>query len=688
MYDELVQLDAKAAERYADKNPRRVLRALEYIRQTGNPFSSLWEATHRSANVDAAYFAIQWDRQVLYDRINTRCDHMWNNGIFEETQRALDTPVDRYAQSLRTVGYKEVCEVLLDGRDSDEALEAFKMSSRRYAKRQMTWFKADERYLWFDGDEGAETIASKIYDHIRTLRSFATIRRLAVQQQTRGYLAVIRRTLPFIGVFLVVVALNAQDTTKLPSYSAPFPSQFDSTQAVKSLTKRLNSLFNTRAYRRSKESIQVYSITRGVTLYEKSPELALTPASNTKLFSTNAAFYALRNDGMLKTEIRATGQLMPDGTLEGDLYIVGRGDALLTVNDIEEMADKLFAIGLRRVHGTIYGDPSFFDNQTNRAIYSGDGEDVQRLAPITALSHSMGKIAIVVSATSKGYISAQTIPQSDAIVLKRLTKRRKGRRRIRVTSTVDNNGKQIISVSGSPGANRTKTVYVDMRSPALNLAGALSNRLRSGGIMNDTLIGVQAAPENARVLTSFSRPFVEMASVVNKRSHNYLAEHVFKLVGGLYGGQTSTAAKAKEMILSTLDSMGVYRKGAMFNDGSGLSRRNLVCARTVVELLTKIRSMPYSEDFYNCLSIAAVDGTLRGRMHNTPADSNMCGKTGTLRSVSSLSGYVTTRDGELLAFSVISNGPYKRNFKATENQVAIELASFSYRSSPAATKKK
>lgn len=489
----------------------------------------------------------------------------------------------------------------------------------------------------------------------------------------------IRRTISFVVVFGIALALYAQDTTKTPSYTPPFPTQFDTAVAIRSLRATLDGLFSTSAYQKSTESVKVYSITSGKTLYEKNPEKPLTPASNTKLFSTNAAFYSLRKDGKLKTEVRATGQLAPNGTLTGDLYIVGRGDALLTMNDIEEVADKLFAIGLRRVKGSIYGDPSFFDNETNRAIYSGDGEDVVRLPPITALTHSMGMIAVVISATSKGYISVQTIPQSDAIILIRQTNQKSRRSKIRVSSTVNGDGRQVISVSGSPGANRTKTVYVDMRSPALNLAGSLSNRLRSGGIMNDSLIGVKDAPAHARLLTTFSRPFVELASVVNKRSHNYLAEHVFKIVGGLYGGQPTTARKSKEMILKSLDSMGVYRDGAIFNDGSGLSRRNLVCARTVVELLARVRDMPYSEDFYQTLSIAAVDGTLRGRMHGTLADNNMRGKTGSLRNVSALSGYVTTQDGELLAFSVISNGPYKRNFKATEDQVAITLASFSYR---------
>ena len=491
----------------------------------------------------------------------------------------------------------------------------------------------------------------------------------------------INRTIPVVIAFIGILYLvQGQDTTRIPKglTKPPFTTQYDTAQAVNALKRNLDALFTTQRYQRSDVSVKVRSLTRGVTLYERNARKPLTPASNTKLFSTNAVFYALGKEGMITTEVRTKGRIGPDGTLKGDLYLVGHGDAMLTVNDIEEIADNLFAMGLRRVQGTIYGDPTWFDKETNRAVYSGDGEDVVRLPPVEALTHSGGKIAIVVSATSKGYIGMQTIPASDAFVLDRVTTRKSRRSRIRVSSTVRKDGKQVISVSGSPGANRTKTVYVDMRNPALSAAGMLSNRLRSGGIMNDTLIGIKKAPADARVIASFKRPFADFASVVNKRSHNYFAEHVFKMVGALYGDHSTTAATSKKMMLAVLDSMGVDRSGAVFNDGSGLSRRNLVSAHTEVGMLEAIFHSHYGRDFYNTLAIAGVDGTIRGRMIGTPADSNVHAKTGTLRNVSSLGGYVTTQDGELLAFTIISNGPYKRTYKGTEDQAAILLADFSY----------
>jgi D-alanyl-D-alanine carboxypeptidase/D-alanyl-D-alanine-endopeptidase (penicillin-binding protein 4) len=178
---------------------------------------------------------------------------------------------------------------------------------------------------------------------------------------------------------------------------------------------------------------------------------------------------------------------------------------------------------------------------------------------------------------------------------------------------------------------------------------------------------------------------LELASVVNKRSHNHYAEHVFKMAAALYGGAGAGADQGKAALLAALDSLDVQRQGAIFHDGSGLSRRNRVSARTHVDMLCAIARQPYFNDFYSSLAIAGVDGSLRRRMIGTPAHDNLRGKTGTLRNVSSLGGYVTTGDGELLAFSILSNGPRTGSYKSTENAAGSILAAFTYAPAEEAT---
>lgn len=463
-----------------------------------------------------------------------------------------------------------------------------------------------------------------------------------------------------------------------PVREAPFRTAYDSAQAVLRLRAQLDHLFTAATYSGASVGVVVRAVKSGKVLYERNPTAPLTPASNTKLFSTLAVFHALGAGGTIATEVRATARIDPSGTLKGDLYLVGRGDVMLSAADMEVIADELFAMGLRTVRGTIYGDGSWFDSVTNRAVYSGDFEDVVALPPVTALSHTGGQIAVVVSATGKGYVTAQTVPASESIIVRTTTKKSGRRRRLSATSAVDASGRVVITVSGSPGANRTQTLYVPARSPELVAAGTLANRLRTGGIGHEGTIAAGVAPRNARLLVAFERPFLEIASVVNKRSHNHYAEHVFKLAAALYGGAGSGADQGKAALLAALDSLDVQHKGAVFHDGSGLSRRNRVSARTQVDMLCAIAGQPYFNDFYSSLAIAGVDGSLRRRMIGTPAHDNLRGKTGTLRNVSSLGGYVTTSDGELLAFSMLSNGPRTGSYKSTENAAGSILAAFTY----------
>ncbi len=530
------------------------------------------------------------------------------------------------------------------------------------------------------------------------------------------------------------------------TYKAPIPTQYDSTQALSTLRARLDQIFTSAPYRSSRVSVMVWSLNRNATVYDRNSKQNLTPASTTKLFSTAAYYQLYGRNAIISTEVKTDGNLEADGTLRGNLYLIGHGDALLSVNDLEELADKVRALGIRRISGNIVGDGYAFDGQTNRAVYSGDYEDVQPLPPIVALSVNKGTVAVFASAGKTGRINVQTIPASDAfnvvvrtsvprskkspparskskakpkVQLKAKPKartkpttkkkrsradvvveesierygdappeprqrRRKGRGRSRVprisvSSSTLPSGIQQFVVSGSPGANRSATVYVAMSKPALATAGVFADRLRSGGIEVDGHIEERRAPANARYLTQFRRPFVEFASVVNKRSDNYLAEHVFKMVGAACGDHSTTALRAKRALVEVLDSLHVDRNNCVFNDGSGLSRRNLVSAATEVGLLRQIHNQEWGPEYRSTLAVGAYDGTIRRRMHGSLAANNVTAKTGTLRNVSALAGYVTTRDGELLAFSFISNGPNVGSFKGMENLAAMALASFSFK---------
>ncbi len=134
-------------------NPRRVLRALEICLQTGRPYSELRSGKANTRDFETLKIGVMWPREVLYERIDRRVDEMVASGLEHEVRRLSDY---REVNALQTVGYREMFDYI-DGRiDLEEAVRLIKRNSRRYAKRQMTWFRRDGSIHWIaPGDEGA-----------------------------------------------------------------------------------------------------------------------------------------------------------------------------------------------------------------------------------------------------------------------------------------------------------------------------------------------------------------------------------------------------------------------------------------------------------------------------------------------------------------------------------------------------
>lgn len=151
LYEELMRVDSVSAARYNDKNPRRVLRALEYFYTTGQAFSAAHAALHEQRNFRTLYFALEHEREELYRRINVRTEQMFAEGIIEETRAVLAMGYAPELNSLNTVGYKECMALLRGDLSREEALHFTQQNTRRYAKRQLTWFRRNDAIRWSGG---------------------------------------------------------------------------------------------------------------------------------------------------------------------------------------------------------------------------------------------------------------------------------------------------------------------------------------------------------------------------------------------------------------------------------------------------------------------------------------------------------------------------------------------------------
>jgi tRNA dimethylallyltransferase len=146
LFARLAKLDPEYAAVVDENNPRRIIRALEVCLGTGKPFSSFLGQSSNSPDYDVCKIGLDIPRDILYDRINKRVDKMVGEGLVEEV-RGLATYCE--LPSLRTVGYQELLEHFQGRLTLDEAIEKIKRNTRRYAKRQLTWFKRDDQIVWF-----------------------------------------------------------------------------------------------------------------------------------------------------------------------------------------------------------------------------------------------------------------------------------------------------------------------------------------------------------------------------------------------------------------------------------------------------------------------------------------------------------------------------------------------------------
>ena len=150
----LEEIDYDSAEKIHYNDVKRTVRAIEVFRTTGVPMS---EHIRRSKMLpspyDLFYIGLTMDRTVLYEKINQRVDRMMENGLQEEVKKLLSMGLDDSYQSMQGIGYKELIWCLQDRMPLEKAIEMIKQESRRYAKRQLTWFKRDKRIQWFDSSK-------------------------------------------------------------------------------------------------------------------------------------------------------------------------------------------------------------------------------------------------------------------------------------------------------------------------------------------------------------------------------------------------------------------------------------------------------------------------------------------------------------------------------------------------------
>lgn len=471
--------------------------------------------------------------------------------------------------------------------------------------------------------------------------------------------------------------------------------------ATSSLRADLERLIRSTGWRGDQWGVMVVSLDRGDTLFSHGGDVALVPASNVKLFTSAAALSYLGPHFRFNTFLLADGELR-DGVLYGDLVVYGTGDPTIAdrfgFKDVvwDVFADTLQALGIREIRGDVVGDASYFRGSSTGEGWQESYIDASYAAPASALTYSenIAMLQITPGGAVGWRPEVKLLPGGDGIgMVNQATTVARGATTIRVFRSAY--GAPVTVAGQIPLRSGGVLRAVPVSDPARFAAAALRERLvRRGLALSGGVRSVQTAEESAvtgrsvfapafdqkeplRVLAIHnSPPLIEILEVVNKKSHNLLAEQVLRAVGRVATGDGSVegGVRAIEHMLDP----GGGSNGLHLNlyDGSGLSVLNRASPRAFIQLLAHMQSSPVWESYWQTLPEAGARDGLR-RMGRTPAERNLRAKTGTLNHVSALTGYVRAANGERLAFSIMSNNvPSTWKAKRIEDAIGIRLAGF------------
>jgi serine-type D-Ala-D-Ala carboxypeptidase/endopeptidase (penicillin-binding protein 4) len=426
-------------------------------------------------------------------------------------------------------------------------------------------------------------------------------------------------------------------------------------------------------------ALDIFDLTDSVLLFRQNNKLLLRPASNMKLLTSAAALINLGEYYSFRTDLYHTG-VIDEETLYGDIFVVGGFDPDFTTKDLDSLVKVVKSLGIKKIIGGVNGDISKKDS-----LYWGKGwmwdDDPEPTAPyLSALNINDNSIEVFVEGSKIDSPAVVTlIPNTNFVQVKNnsLTVSQDTSENYFVTrdwvgkeNTIIVNGR-VNKISVIDSAEQISKV--NLLHPERYFLTLFKERLELEGIYTEKPIDIKRLEENPVYLSTIYRSIDTVLSELNKESDNLCAEMLIYAMAYKDSGAPASSENGLATIKRFIDTLGFNSEDYSMADGSGVSHYNLVSAELLLETL---KYMYYQKQelfslFYNSLPIAGGDGTLEKRMKNTSAQLNVHAKTGTLNGVSNLSGYVTAKNGHLIAFSIMIQNFVEEYSKARNFQNLI-----------------
>ncbi|MEH7505698.1 D-alanyl-D-alanine carboxypeptidase/D-alanyl-D-alanine-endopeptidase [Neobacillus drentensis] len=434
------------------------------------------------------------------------------------------------------------------------------------------------------------------------------------------------------------------------------------------MTQQINQLINNEPVLKGAiAGISIRSVTDGKIIYDHNGDVRLRPASNMKLLTAAAALNTLGEDHTFTTELHTDG-LVKKKTLHGNLYLRGKGDPTLLKIDFDKMAEDIQKRGIKRIKGNLVGDDSWYDDVRYSLDLPWSDETTHYGAQISALTASptkdfdAGSVKVLVQpGTRKGDKPiVKMTPKTNylKIVNQAKTVSEDGKKEIIIERE---HAKNIITIKGTiPTKAKAEKDWIGVWDPTRYAMSLLNKSLIEHGIRVTGKLKTGRVPETANMLSTHqSMPLSELLVPFMKLSNNVHAEILIKEMGRVEKGEGSWE-KGLSVLKTEITKFGVNPKTLVLRDGSGVSHVDLIPANQITQLLFAVQKEKWFPSYLHSLPVAGesekmVGGTLRTRMKGPLVRGKVHAKTGTISTVSSISGYIKTKNGQTLIFSILLN---------------------------------
>jgi serine-type D-Ala-D-Ala carboxypeptidase/endopeptidase (penicillin-binding protein 4) len=423
-------------------------------------------------------------------------------------------------------------------------------------------------------------------------------------------------------------------------------------------------------------SVVVREVVNGANVIELNPGASRAPASTMKLLPTWAALDLLGPAYAWKT--RAWSDLpVAKGVLKGNLYLQGGGDPLLTIDRWWRFASDLRQTGLRVIEGDIVIDQTRFTALDERPEdFDGKFWRTYNVLPDPMLVNWKSSDFTIRPSDDGGGIDISVQPFPDGLEIDNRVRLIAGRcagKNNRVAYTIEPAKPWRVVASGriatSCGAQTQRLAIMEPAQYAWGTFVTLWRQL--GGQFRGEMLRAPTPPAARLLLTHESQPLSEIVRVTNKHSSNMMARSLLLAIAAEMSGIPATQAAGEAAIKDWLKTRGLEFPELVIGNGSGLSREARISADSMARLLRGAWQDRFAPEFLSSLALGGLDGTLEKRFAGVDDPSRIRMKTGTLKDVSAIAGYVTGRSGRTYLVVVFVNHPGAQNGAGEAIQAAV-----------------